>query len=102
MVNIGGNGGDKNKKPFGDEQVKFPVSYDLKVILDNNNPVDDIQKAIEKVLKQHKVSFTDFRSKLSSNDKYISFTVSVSIASHEQMTSLYESLKSIPGIKLAL
>lgn len=102
MINIGNNGGNGKNNLFGDEEVKFPVNYDLKVILDNKGNKETQQQAIEKVLIIHKVTFSDWRSKYSSNDKYISFTVNININSHEQMTGLYEGLKSIEGIKLAL
>ena len=102
MVHIGDNGKDGQDKIFGDEEVKFPVNYDLKVILDNTGEKATLQEAIKIVLQDNKVSFSNWRSKLSSNDKYISFTVNVNIYSHDQMTGLYEGLKSIVGIKLAL
>jgi putative lipoic acid-binding regulatory protein len=72
------------------------------VILDNKGDKKVLQEAISVVLNRNKVSFSNWRSKLSSNDKYISFTVNVNIHSHDQMTSLYEGLKAIDGIKLAL
>ncbi len=102
MINIGDNGGDDKNNLFGDEEVKFPVNYDLKVILNNEGDKETHQQSIEKVLKSHKISFSNWRSKFSSNDKYISFTVNININSHEQMTGLYESLKKIKGIKIAL
>ena len=102
MINIGDNGGDGKNNLFGDEEVKFPVNYDLKVILDNKGDKETHQGSIEKVLKSHKISFSSWRSKFSSNDKYISFTVNININSHEQMTKLYESIKTIDGIKIAL
>ena len=102
MINIGDNGGNGKNKLFGDEEVKFPVNYDLKVILDNKGKNEDDQAAIKEVLLANKVTHSNWRSKFSSNQKYISFTVNVSINSHEQMSSLYEGLKTIDGIKLAL
>ena len=102
MINIGNNGGNEQENVFGDEEIKFPVNYDLKVILDNTGNKKLHQDAIEGILKKNKVSFANWRSKLSSNDKYISFTVNVNIHSHDQMRKLYEGLKTLKGIKLAL
>jgi putative lipoic acid-binding regulatory protein len=102
MIHIGDNGKNGQDKVFGDEEVKFPVNYDLKVILDNKGDKEVLREAIKIVLNQHKVSFSNWRSKFSSNEKYISFTVNVNIYSHDQMTKLYDGLKAIDGIKLAL
>jgi putative lipoic acid-binding regulatory protein len=102
MINIGNNGGNDHGNVFGDEEIKFPVNYDLKVILDNKGNTELHQDAIEVILNKNKVNFSNWRTRLSSNDKYISFTVNINIYSHDQMTKLYDGLKTIKGIKLAL
>jgi putative lipoic acid-binding regulatory protein len=88
---------------FGkDEQIKFPVSFDLKVIM---LTVPDPQNSIaelELLLVQLKIPFKNWRHKPSGKGTYTSFTVRVDIVSQELMTKLYADLKTVPNVKMAL
>lgn len=97
----GGNGDGKVCQTFG-ESVKYPVKFDLKAIIDATIKPEDSIKAMEKLFKEFKVPFSDWRQKSSSGGKYISYTVSVDIDNQKQMDELYSALKKLPGLKFAL
>lgn len=98
---------EKNMKiqnnPFGkDQEVKFPVRFDLKVIM--NTPADhnDNINKLEFVLNTLDIAFHNWRQKPSGKGTYTSYTVNVYIISHEKLSNLYSDLKSIPEVKMAI
>jgi len=97
----GGNGDGRYCHTFGDS-VKYPVTFDLKAIVDASIKAEDSIAALEKVLKKHKVPFKDWRQKSSSGGKYTSYTVSVEILSQSQLEKVYADLKKVKGLKFAL
>lgn len=89
--------------PFGEnEKVKFPVNYDLKIILIANGLHKENRAAIEKILNKLGISFLNWRHKDSGQGKYTSYTVHVRIVNEQLMTSLYAELKNVPGFKMAI
>lgn len=102
MTNTGGNGGGKSCNHFCGESVNYPVSFDLKVIIETSIHADESQKNLETLLKKLKVPFSDWRRRPSSGGKYISFTVSVDIDSPELLEKVYAALKEVPGVKFAI
>jgi len=84
------------------DKLKFPVKFDLKVIMttldDNQENID----ALEPVLKKLNISFGKWSHKPSGKGTYTSYTVSVRIISQEILTQLYKDLKTVPGVKMAL
>ena len=102
MENPGGNGEGKTCNLFNRQSVNYPVKFDLKAIIDASIKPEDSIAALEKLLKKHEVPFSDWRQKSSSGGKYISYTVSVDIASHQQLEQLYTELKTVKGLKFAL
>ncbi len=93
---MNGNGKGENQK------VKYPVSFNLKTIMDNSIPKGEHEKNIKSLLLKLGITYKTFSSKLSSNRKYISLTVNVRIEDEKTFGALYEGLKNIPGVKYAL
>ena len=100
--NADNNGGARVCNTFGRQSVKYPVKFDLKAIIDAAIPAEDSIKALEKVLSDNGVPFSDWRQKESSGGKYLSYTVSVDIANQQMLEKLYKDLKTVPGLKFAL
>lgn len=88
---------------FGkDQKIKFPVRFDLKVIMTTpERHIENINK-LEFVLNTLDIAFQNWRQKPSGKGTYTSYTVNVYIISQEKLTSLYADLKTIPEIKMAL
>lgn len=84
------------------KEIKFPVSYTLKAILDNSIAEESHTKELKSILLKLGVAYKSFSSKLSSNGKYISISVGIKVDDRKIFDSLYIELKKIPGIKYAL
>lgn len=92
-----------SENPFeSNEKIKFPVNYDLKIILIANGLHNENKAMIEQVLVKFGISFLNWRHKESGKGKYTSYTVHVRIVSEEIMKNLYQELRSIPGFKMAI
>ena len=101
-LKFGGKGKELFEDLFKNEQVEFPVKYNLKVILDATIPDHQNRDELVKALEELKVSHENWKDKLSKNGRYISFTIHVEIVSREQLYALYNRLKDIPGVKFAV
>lgn len=84
------------------ENIKFPVSFQLKAIFDNSISSDQHINNLKKLLLKLNIEFHQFTSKLSSNSKYISISVAVKIDDKKTFDELYTELKLMPAIKYAL
>jgi putative lipoic acid-binding regulatory protein len=92
-----------HNNPFGEnEKIKFPVNYDLKIILIANGKHKENMAMLEKVFVKLGISFLNWRHKDSGKGKYTSYTVHVRITSEALMTSLYTELRTVPGFKMAI
>jgi hypothetical protein len=69
MTNTGGNGRGKSCNLFCGESVNYPVSFDLKVIIETSIHADESQKNLESLLNKLKVPFSDWRRRLSSGSR---------------------------------
>lgn len=92
-----GNNGQSNK-----QEIKFPVSFALKAILDNSIAEENHIKELKSILLKLGIAYKNFSSKLSSNGKYISISVGVKVDDRKSFDGLYVELKKTPGIKYAL
>ncbi len=101
-LKFNGNGKELFEDLFRNEQLKFPVNFHLKVILDATIPDHVNRKEVEKVLDDLQIRHNSWKDKLSQQGRYISFTVNVDIVSSEQLHEMYDRLKDIPGVKFAL
>lgn len=87
---------------FNGEKVKYPVNFELKVIMDISSPDETNKSAIMDALAEIDVPCEFKGQKGSSTGKYISYTIQVNIADEELMKKMYARLREIPGIKMAL
>jgi len=91
------------ENPFGkNEKIKFPVNYDLKIIVIANNRHADNQAMLEQVFVKLEIPFLNWRHKDSGKGKYTSYTVHIRIKDEQQMQQLYADLRTIPGVKMAI
>lgn len=87
---------------FGNEEINFPVRFDLKVIMNTpDNHKSNIQK-LEFLLKTEDIPFRNWRHKASGKGTYTSYTVDVYIISKEKLERMYSDLRKIPEVKMAL
>ena len=78
------------------------TAFNLKVIMDNSISDTENRQNIENLLKNLKIPHSNWENKLSGKGKYISFTIRVTIYSQELMHELYDNLKNVPGVKIAI
>jgi putative lipoic acid-binding regulatory protein len=102
--NGNGNGGGNGRscRLFGKEAVTYPVSFDLKAIIDAGFSESSSKTRMEGIMDGLGVRFTNWRIKKSSAGRYNSYTILVDIESREMLNKLYEELKTVPGLKFAL
>lgn len=88
---------------FGkEEKIKFPVRFDLKIIM--ITPADHKENItkLEDILNMLGIAFNNWRNKPSGKGTYTSYTINVYIISQEKLTALYSELKKIPEVKMAI
>lgn len=92
----------QSKGPKKEEKVKFPVKFDLKVIMTTQENNQDNIDLLEPVLRKLDISFGKWSHKPSGKGTYTSYSVNVRIISQEILTQVYNDLKVVPGFKMAL
>ena len=92
----------KSNGSNGHGKLHFPLTFDLKVILETLHPEQQMQAYLRAILSRLEIPNAKWRSKLSAEGKYISITIEIVLKNEELMKELYAELKSVPGIKLAL
>jgi putative lipoic acid-binding regulatory protein len=83
----------ENKRP----KIDYPVKWDYKII---GKDVDILLKAVEEVLPglQYEVKF----SNVSSNEKYYSLNVSVTVTSEALRDIIFQKFSDHPDIKIVI
>lgn len=84
------------------QKIKFPIKYQLKLIMDNSITKKENIKNISDKLNELTINFGPFSSKVSSKASYISLTTQVRIVSEEQFKVLYIELNKVKGLKTAI
>ncbi|MBN2658647.1 MAG: DUF493 domain-containing protein [Spirochaetales bacterium] len=84
------------------ETLEFPLSFTIKVFVENVLTDKENKKNIEAVLLSENIKGSGWSSKLSKEGKYLSYSVEVDIEDKKQMDRLYGKLKDIPYIKYAI
>ena len=85
-----------------EEKIKFPVDFDLKVIMYTQEDPSLSIVELESLFVTLKIPFKNWRHKPSGKGTYTSFTVSVHLETQELMSQLYKDLKTVPGVKMAI
>ena len=96
------NKDNKQDQDFRDEEIVFPVSYVLKVIVTQNMTPERHSQLIEEILLRKKIPHRFENTKLSKEGTYLSFSIFITLINRLQMKELYSDLRSLPWIKLAL
>ncbi len=101
---MGCNGNDSEKKCnlFGDEKIRYPINFDLKVIMDKKKTDEENIASLEGLLKKSNIPYSDFRKKQSSKGTYTSYTVNITMNSQDILEKFYADLKIIPGVIYAI
>lgn len=105
-----GNGKSSNKKLTGEsnpidlknQKIEYPVTYNLKAVMDGSIFDDDNKENLVKVFKELDIAYSYKDKKLSAKGTFVSFTYSVTIVSKDQMYKMYDQLRAIDGLKFAL
>lgn len=91
-----------NPDPAAHEKIRFPVDFDLKVILDATISDEEHKANITRVLADLYIPHFKWKLKFSEKARFISITIRIHLVSYEQMQSLYTRLREIPGVKYAI
>lgn len=92
----------RENKPFNGEKIKYPVTFDLKIIMDATVPDHDNKTDIARILYELEIPFSHWRKRLSTKGNYVRFSVSITLDSQDKLNSLYQELKKIDSLKFAV
>jgi len=96
------NGNLKKIEDLQDKPIIYPVTYDLKAVMEGAEETEASKEKITKVLDKHKLNYHYKSKKHSSKGAYVSFTFEVTINSQQQMQDVYNDLKKLEGLKFAV
>ncbi len=88
--------------PLENQEIIFPVTYVLKVVVTQNMSAEHHQSLIEELLSREKVPFRFIDVKHSGKGTYLSFSFQVTLTDRAHMTALYVALRGLPWIKMAI
>lgn len=97
-----GNGNLKNIEDLEEKPINYPVTYDLKAVMEGAEETEKSKNKITEVLNKHKLNYHYKSKKHSSKGSYVSFTFGVTIESQQQMLEVYNDLKKLEGLKFAV
>ncbi len=84
------------------EQIEFPVSYEIKIIVTLKRSVIIIKDDIENLFHQVKTPYKFLHEKASKKGTYTSLTYQITLLNKAHMDELYGGLRKIEDIKLAI
>ena len=87
---------------FGGEKLQFPIDVNLKVVTGSENSVEKTKEYLIEIFNKLKIPYDEWSVRPSSKGKYISITVIIKIETAEIMDEMYEEIKSIPGVLMAM
>ncbi len=97
------NGQGKSTKVIPtDKEIEFPVSFNLKAVMEGTTSDMENKSALEGLFFELHIPYTFKDQKLSSKGTYMSFTYQISLQNREEMNQLYQRLQLIKGLKFAL
>lgn len=96
------NGGIKSSKNMKNEEIKYPIRFEFKAVMDATINDDDNKENLVKVFKLNNIEYSYHNKKISGKGNYVSFSYKITIISKEVMTKFYVDLKSVEGLKFAL
>lgn len=88
---------------LNDGKLKFPVSFELRVIMENTSSDEANMEALEAVIEELSIPHKEWgESRKSKEGKYTSYSLPVMIKNHDTLKALYAGLNSVPGVKHAI
>lgn len=96
------NGGIPSSKKITDEEIKYPIHFEFKAVMDATINDDINKENLVKVFKINDIEYSYHNKKVSGKGNYVSFTYKITIVSKEVMNKFYVDLKSVEGLKFAL
>jgi putative lipoic acid-binding regulatory protein len=97
---------NENKLPImnteSKETLQFPLTFDLKVVVDNTLTATETIQFLDKMMLRLSVANEYLGFKESSKGNFISHTFRVLLLDHPHLQELYAELKTLPGIKFAV
>ena len=97
-----GTPGNGRNKEIENAKIKFPVTFQLKAVMNSSATDEENKNNISTVLNNLKIKNSCTNSKKSSKGTYISYNYQVTLVSKLQLETLYDNLKSVPGLKFAI
>ncbi|HAR62989.1 MAG: hypothetical protein DKM50_03825 [Candidatus Margulisiibacteriota bacterium] len=91
-----------NMDIFIDSKVQYPVTFELKVIIEAIKPEQENLGLLVEIFDGLRVSYSKVSTNASKTGKYVSFSVKVTIVSKEIFDRLYEEIGKIPHVKAAI
>ena len=82
------------------ELLEFPCHYQFKAVGVSGD--DFHQKIISAVQKHVSVGSDNIKRRPSSNGNYQSITIFVTLHNYEQLTAIYQGMKTVSGLKMLL
>jgi putative lipoic acid-binding regulatory protein len=86
---------------FNGKKLKFPLTFDLKVIMDADSDESN-QTAVEEVFRELKIPFRNWEVRETDSSRFCRYTVRITLLNRSRMDQLYERLKRVPGIRNVL
>ena len=87
------------KKPFGDEELKFPLNCHYRIVAEN---VPGIRDALERVLGELKITAALRDGHYSAKGAYLTFNFDVEVPSQEVMNKIDAAIRKTPHVKMVL
>lgn len=96
------NGHPKKNGNEIQEELQYPVTFELKAVFDARFDDTENKKHLEGLFSKQMIPFDFLGKKTSSKGTYTSYSYQVTISDKALMESLYDGLKQVPGLKTAL
>lgn len=97
------NGGSKDVVNSIDKAVvEYPVTFVLKAVMDKLGTDDVNKEIISMVLDNLEIKNNYLNCKNSSKGTYTSYNYEVTLINKPQLETMYEQLKTLPGLKFAI
>lgn len=91
-----------NESPFGNVELKFPVGYTLKIIVQSDVDDKETERYVHRVFEDLKIINTHWSKRASSKGAYICYSIEVIVSNRPTFDSMYEMLNKMNGVKYIL
>lgn len=100
---LNGNGRETGtQNGITEPQIHFPVTYIMKVIVDIKLSDGYPDVPVREILENLNIDYKWISEKKSGKNNFLSYSIELTLPNRESMQRLYEGLKTIKSIKLAI